>query len=114
MRRVGRLAAFWAPAAFCLAAWAAGVAGGARAEQGSGALMRTERFDRDPGWDGHNNRSQVPPPRAVRPDFGYSRTAHAGRGLGGIGGFVTPASEPAYYARVIPACGLRDALSASG
>ena len=24
------------------------------------AAERTERFDKDPGWDGHNNRSATP------------------------------------------------------
>ena len=36
------------------------------------AAERTERFDKDPGWDGHNNRSTTPEPRTVRQDFGYS------------------------------------------
>ena len=42
------------------------------------AAERTERFDRHPGWDGHNNRATAPKPRTVRQDFGYSPTAHAG------------------------------------
>src|SRR5438477_3839824 len=84
------------------------------AAYGTGGLTRTQTFDRDPHWDGRNNRSQVPPPRVVRQEFGYSRTAHAARGAGEIGGFVTPAAEPAYYAKVIPVCSLREPLSASG
>ncbi len=80
----------------------------------SAAEDRVERFDRDPGWDGHNNRAAVPEPRAVRQDFGYSRTAHAGGTPGEIGGFLSPAAEPAYYAKVIPTATLDDALSASG
>src|SRR5438874_12994641 len=39
---------------------------------------RTQRFDRDPGWEGHNNRSTAIPPRSIKQDFGYSNTAHAG------------------------------------
>src|SRR5262245_16421363 len=35
-----------------------------------GAAERAERFDKDPGWDGHNNRSTTPEPRTVRQDFG--------------------------------------------
>src|SRR5947209_17769891 len=75
---------------------------------------RTERFDRDPNWDGSNNRAEKPAPRTVRQDFGYSRTAHAGGRPGEMGGFISPAAEPAYYAKKIPAKGFSDALSASG
>lgn len=75
---------------------------------------RTERFDRDPSWDGHNNRASAPEPRAIRQDFGYSRTAHAGGKSGEIGGFLSPSAEPAYYAKVIPATSLDDVLTASG
>jgi hypothetical protein len=78
------------------------------------AEERTERFDRDPSWDGHNNRADSPKPRTVRQDFGYSRTAHAGGEAGEMGGLITPAAEPAYYAKRIPAKGLGDTLSASG
>ena len=42
------------------------------------AEERTERFDRDPGWDGRNHRATDPEPRAIVQDFGYSATAHAG------------------------------------
>ncbi len=78
------------------------------------AAERTERFDKDPGWDGRNNRATVPEPRAVRQDFGYSRTAHASRRPGEVGGFISPAAEPAYYAKKIPARTFADPLSASG
>ena len=39
---------------------------------------RTERFDKDPGWEGRNNHSEAFPARTVRQDFGYSPTRHAG------------------------------------
>lgn len=78
------------------------------------AEERTERFDRDPGWEGRNNRAAAPPPRTIRQDFGYSPTAHAGRAAGEMGGFITPAAEPAYYARKIPTRTLQDPLTASG
>lgn len=92
-----------------------GAASGAAPE-----LLKTESFDRDPGWDGHNNRSQVPGPRAVRQDFGWSRTSFASRpgagaaASGEIGGFVTPAAEPAYYAKPIPVRSFNDKVTASG
>src|SRR5579884_2661997 len=78
------------------------------------AAERTERFDRDPHWDGHNQRATSPRPRTIRQDFGYSRSAHAGGKSGEIGGFISPAAEPAYYAKKIPAKTFGDALSASG
>jgi len=75
---------------------------------------RLERFDTDPGWDARNNRVHRTEARTVRQDFGYSRTDHAGGAVGEAGGFVTPAAEPAYYARKIPERTLRDVLTASG
>ena len=78
------------------------------------AAERTQRFDKDPGWDGVNNRSTAPEKRTVRQDFGYSRTDHAGGKAGEIGGFITPAAEPAYYARKIAPKTFADPLTASG
>src|SRR5262249_40988177 len=86
-------------------------AGGA---SGLPAAERTERFDKDPGWEGHNNRATQPKPRSVRQDFGYSRTTHAGGKGGEVGGFISPAGEPAYYARKIPRKTFDDPLTASG
>src|SRR5437870_3230546 len=78
------------------------------------AQERSERFDRDPGWDAHNNRIQVPTPRTIKQDFGYSQTDHAGAGPGEMGGFISPAAEPAFYAKKIPSKTFDDVLSASG
>jgi hypothetical protein len=78
------------------------------------AQERAERFDKDPAWDGYNNRAAASESRTIRQDFGYSRTAHAGRAVGEIGGFLTPAAEPAYYAKKIPNKTFRDPLTASG
>ncbi len=72
------------------------------------ADLRTERFDRDPGWDGHNNRSATPEPRKVRQDFGYSPAAKA------VGGHISPDATPAFYGKTLPALTLNDPLSASG
>src|SRR5688572_23635616 len=85
------------------------VAGGVAA-----AAERTERFDKDPGWDGNNNRATTPEKRTVRQDFGYSRTTNAGGKPGEIGGFISPAAETAYYARKIDRKTFGDTLSASG
>src|SRR5207248_6986619 len=88
-----------------LVCWAAGW---------TAAGERTERFDKDPGWEGRNNRAATPEKRTVRQDFGYSRTANAGGRPGEVGGLVTPAAEPAYYARKLGPKTFDDALSASG
>src|SRR5438128_2024463 len=82
---------------------------------GAGVMAeeRTERFDRDPGWEGRNNRSAILA-RTIRQDFGYSDTAHAGGKRGEMGGFISPAAEPAYYAKKLEAKSFDDTLSASG
>ena len=77
-------------------------------------VVRRESFDRDPGWEGINNRAASPEPREIRQDFGYSRTSHAGGAIGEAGGFITPAGEPAYYAKRITARSLNAPLEASG
>jgi hypothetical protein len=76
--------------------------------------LKTESFDKDPGWEGHNNR--IVPERApiVMQDFGYSKTNFAGKAAGELGGQITRASEPAYYADKIGPATLDDKLSASG
>src|SRR5262249_15735650 len=76
---------------------------------------RIERFNRDPGWEGRNHYSTGFPARTLRQDFGFSPTHHAGgQAPGEMGGLLTPAAEPAYYARVIPNKTFADRLSASG
>src|SRR5687768_12087062 len=80
---------------------------------GLNPTTKTERFDRDPGWDGVNNRV-TSPGREVRQDFGFSKTAHAGGSPGEIGGVITPCGEPAYYAKRIPPRSLNEPLEASG
>lgn len=78
------------------------------------AEERTEHFDRDPGWDGRNFRSTAFAAREVRQDFGFRMSAHAGGKVGELGGFITSAAEPAYYAKQIPAATFADPLTASG
>lgn len=77
---------------------------------------RTEHFDRDPGWEGRNNRAEKSAPRTIRQDFGFSpATRHAGgRAAGEFGGVISPAAETAYYAKAIPRRTFRDPMSASG
>jgi hypothetical protein len=76
--------------------------------------VRAEHFDRDPGWEGHNNRAALGAARTIRQDFGYSASSHAGGSAGEIGGFITAAAEPAYYAKRTPELTFEDRLTASG
>lgn len=78
------------------------------------AEERTERFDKDPGWDSHNNRALDAKPRTIKQDFGYSKTNHAGHEPGELGGFVTAAAEPAFYAKKLQAQTFDSSLTASG
>ena len=36
--------------------------------------LKTETFDRDPGWEGHNNHVALKSAPTVTQNFGYSRT----------------------------------------
>ena len=71
------------------------------AEGPSRTVLKTESFDRDPGWEGFNNR--IVPSRfpTVTQDFGYSPTRFASTAPGEIGGVVTRATRPAYWAAEI-------------
>lgn len=81
-----------------------------------GVRMKSETFDRDPQWDGHNNRpsDRNDQPVQVRQDFGFSGTSHAGGDRGEIGGFIQAAGEPAFYGKVIEPKTLKDPIRASG
>src|SRR6059036_1123689 len=74
----------------------------AASTHGQALLLKTETFDADPGWDSHNNRATDPGPRQIVQNFGFnSASTNAGGAAGEIGGFITPAGEPAYYGKVI-------------
>src|SRR5690348_9151962 len=75
---------------------------------------RTQSFDSDPKWEGANNRIDTKEPRKVTQDFGYSVSTFAGKGACEMGGLVSRASDPAYYAAKITPKTLQDKLSASG
>ncbi|HVT30598.1 MAG TPA: hypothetical protein VHE81_21500 [Lacipirellulaceae bacterium] len=78
------------------------------------SAAKFESFDCDPGWEGYNNRI-VPDHRPiVIQEFGYSLSNFAGAARGEMGGQVTRASEPAYYADRIRPLTLNDKVSASG
>src|SRR6185503_17232252 len=86
----------------------------AASTHGQALVLKTETFDTNPNWDGRNNRATDPGPRQIVQNFGFSSTANAGGPAGEIGGFITPAGEPAFYAKVIAPVTFNDPLSASG
>ena len=87
----------------------------AASTHGQPLLLKTETFYTDPGWDGRNNRATDPAPRQIVQNFGFnSSSTNAGGSAGEIGGFITPAGEPAFYGKVIAPTSFNDPLSASG
>lgn len=86
----------------------------AAAEAQPKTVLKTERFGRDPGWEGHNNHIVPKLYPMVTQAFGYSRTNFAGKSQGEIGGSVQRASEAAFYAAKIGPKTLDDHLAASG
>jgi hypothetical protein len=88
--------------------------GAGRADDEPKALVKTEHFDRDPGWEGINNRLMPDDPPTVIQDFGYSSTHFAGQQRGEIGGRVQRSTTPASYASKIAVKTLDDELAASG
>src|SRR3954465_8594423 len=76
--------------------------------------QKSETFDRDPQWDGKNNRAVSNSVPLIEQDFGYSRSNRPGKAAGEIGGRLSPSIHPASYAKVIPNRTLDDPLSASG
>lgn len=78
------------------------------------AASKSESFDRDPGWEAHNNRIPPKPGRMVQQDFGYSATHFAGAAAGEIGGHIQRSTTPASYAAPLADKSLDDVLEASG
>src|SRR4051812_36898583 len=77
---------------------------------------KTESFDRDPNWEGVNNRTaRTNTPYTVKQDFGFSNTHRAGgKSPGEIGGYIMPSCEVAYYGKAIDTKTFNDPLTASG
>src|SRR4051812_14132021 len=76
------------------------------------AELRSQSFDRDPGWDAYNNRIPADEGKVIVQDFGYSQTNFAGKKPGEIGGTITRGSKPAFYGARIATKTLNDKLSA--
>ncbi|MEK6262736.1 MAG: hypothetical protein AABP62_29415 [Planctomycetota bacterium] len=102
----------------CLAVLAFLVAAGeqtVQSQEQTKTVLKTEHFDRDPGWEGHNNRIVPKKVLMVKQDFGYSVTHFAGKAKGELGGVIQRSTTPASYAaKLAPAQTLDDKLTASG
>jgi hypothetical protein len=76
-------------------------------------VSKTETFDRDPGWDAHQNRIKVPAVKKQQ-NFGWSNTNHCDAGAGEIGGVVWRSITPAYYGKKVGPLTWDNPLTASG
>lgn len=76
--------------------------------------QKSETFDKDPGWEGHNNRIVPEKAQMVKQNFGYSATHFAGKNKGEVGGVIQRSTTPASYAAKIRPKTLDDKLTASG
>jgi hypothetical protein len=91
-----------------------GLIGGWRIH-GQNMLLKTETFEAEPSWEGRNNRATDPGPRQIVQNFGFNGfSSNAGGQAGEIGGFITPAGEPAFYGKIIAPASFNDSLSATG
>jgi hypothetical protein len=76
--------------------------------------LKTEPCDRDPGWDGFNNRLAPANAPTITHAFSYSPTRFATDTPGEIGGQVWRSNTVGYYGRPIAAKTLAEPLAASG
>lgn len=92
----------------------ASVGGVGAAAEPQPTVLKTEHFDRDPGWEEHHNRIVPAKLPVVTQDFGYGATRHASLEPGEIGGRITRTTKPAWYAAELSPVALDEPLSASG
>jgi hypothetical protein len=83
------------------------------------STLKTEPFDKDPGWEGFQNQldtTNKPKKRglAVKQSFGYGATNFAGKEAGEMGGVIQRSLTRAYYADAVSPKTLDDKLGASG
>src|SRR5258708_1304261 len=78
------------------------------------STTKTESVDRDPEWDGYNNRIVPKQFRTIAQNFGFSKSNFAGEAPGELGGRIWRAAQPAFYADKIEPKTLNDRLTASG
>lgn len=98
--------------ALIIALVALGVVASAGSGQSPQPRLETERFERDPAWEGVRNRIAAPPSRKAH-SFGYQPGAE-GQRYGRIGGTVWRSLKSAYYGMRLSTLSLDDRLTASG
>ena len=76
--------------------------------------LKHESFEHDPHWDARNNQTAPRRKGDVTQDFGYSTTHFAGTNAGEMGGTITRAFVPAFYADKFAPKTFADKLTASG
>src|SRR5438270_11421190 len=79
------------------------VASNAAVETRAGdTVARSEHFDKDPVWEGWQNRISPRNLKTVEQEFGFSAMNFAGKEKGEIGGTIWRDSKAAWYADKIP------------
>jgi hypothetical protein len=87
----------------------------AAADAGPQPLVKSESFDKDPGWEAYQNRLLPTVMPVITQDFGYSSQTHVtSKDSGEIGGKVVRCAIPTYYAARVMGKTLDDKLTASG
>ena len=115
LRRAGRRKPYSAVALLGLALLITPAAANGGAEDRPGPAVKSESFDKDPGWEGHNNRLLPRVVPVITQDYGYSGETHfAGEDKGEVGGKVVRCAAPTYYAARVAGKTLNDKLTASG
>src|SRR5213595_1900724 len=61
-------------------------------------VVKTEHFDKDPLWEGWQNRIKPKEAKTVEQEFGFSATNFAGKAKGEVGGTIWRDSKVAWYA----------------
>ena len=85
------------------------------AQNDSKIITIHENFNKDPQWEGVNNRVECNDCPTVNQDFGWTLTNKTGDGPGEIGGVIWRSTTPAYYAMPIgKSLSFKDTFSASG
>ena len=78
-------------------------------------VLRTENFNVDPGWDGHNNRSNFFGPAGVNQNFGYGSNRIGGTiNPTGSDTTVVPSREAFYFAQTVSNSNFNTMLTATG
>jgi hypothetical protein len=103
-----------ATALFGLALLVAPAADRSAAGDQATSVVKRESFDKDPNWEGHNNRLRPLVIPTITQDFGYSPTRLATEAKGEAGGKVVRCATPTYYAAPLTGKTLDDKLTASG